>query len=553
MKKEIFMPFEFNDLTTTELVHTNRFSMLRIALSNTQESKSSSANVSLPEISAVITNSLLFREAFSVFNSVISYDVQSQLKSKRSYEAWLRQNNLACEIIKRRSRRVGDDNDELKKQLKDYIKQNKRVLLPYQKATKRYLRYMYQHYLEQNMINDPWFSVHPDEVFFETFSKSQKVYCRLSIDFDLLDAINLKSYGTSTISIKANYSDAIEKIRSYRPTKLSVEVAEKQVSSEPEKTKLDNDYVRGLLQVNSAMSQTKIHFELHSIDLHNLCYLLSKRQLPGEASSLRYELTPGQSIKIILEPEDVELTCVQSIYKGDTTITVRHWFRNEIQLLTRLVSRADKISVFLSKDAWPAFYVIHLDGISLTLGISGWSAGDWTRKGTHDLLQTNALVDDFSRVRLLKEIAESKTESIDTLSKKLKLPNETIIDTLQSYAKEGLVFYDFVKNKYRYRQLFQTEINPFDYRFTNKLEAKARSFVEQNNVQIDSESTLDGHLYIAGTVKDKAIEYQPEIALDDNLRLVSGSCFCHYYASHKLNRGPCEHMLSLRMLMNSKD
>jgi predicted nucleic acid-binding Zn finger protein len=39
----------------------------------------------------------------------------------------------------------------------------------------------------------------------------------------------------------------------------------------------------------------------------------------------------------------------------------------------------------------------------------------------------------------------------------------------------------------------------------------------------------------------------PSLLVDADLRIVGGACSCNWYSQHKLTRGPCEHMLALRL------
>ncbi len=539
------MPFDLKHETKTELLHSSKQSLLRFILADN--------NGQNPQINAILKNPIVFREAFAVFNSIVNFDVSFQLRNNNSYEAWLRQNNLACELLKRRTRKLHNvEFDANKAELKKFMKENKRSLLPYQKAQKRYLRYLYQKYLEKFLVMEPWLSVHSDEVFFETFSYSQKLYCRLSVDVDLLENIKNQKYGTTMFSYSTNFSEAIEKIRDYKQTHISVGLnKEDPVSAHIDLGTIppERDYIRGLLQMNTAMNLSFIQIDLQPIDLHNLSYLLTKRKKLTEASAIRYELIPGEKVKIILEPENKILECSLSVYDGAKSLNIRHVLREEIKLLSRLVPQIEKLSVFLYDSVSPVFYLARMGEINLTLGLSAWIAGDWTRKGAIDLLRpnSNAAVDDFSRVRILKEVSENRITTAESISQKLKMPHDVVLSALQSFAQEGLVFYDFNKNKYRYRKLFDLDIDASQYRFADEIEAKARYFISQNSVQIDNLDNLNNQLHIAGTVRDKAIEYQPEIVIDQNNRMISASCFCHYYASHKLNLGPCEHMLAIRL------
>ncbi len=40
---------------------------------------------------------------------------------------------------------------------------------------------------------------------------------------------------------------------------------------------------------------------------------------------------------------------------------------------------------------------------------------------------------------------------------------------------------------------------------------------------------------------------RPQITVNHASEIVEGTCTCAFYASHKLTKGPCEHLLALRL------
>ena len=347
---------------SSQIQHTMNDSMLELLVDRDSEFA--------PSIIASVTRPLIFRDAFSVFNAVVNFDVQSKLDDTSSYDTWLRRNSMACEIMKRRTRKnQRDDSDELKKTLKTFIKENKRALMPYQKAQKRYLRYLYQQYLKQNYIVNPWFSVHPDELFFETFTHSQRLYCRLSLDIEILENVRKPSYGSAMLRYEGDYHQAIEKIRAYRQLHIKVKDTKAGPSNLSTRS-LPREYIRGLLQLNTAMGLPMQQVRFKIIDLYNLLVLLEQHTKTDEEASLRFEFAPNKPVKIVLEPENKTLICTQTKYEGDHSITVRHWDRSQLLLLKRVLSVSQHWTFHFSKTTYPVFYVMQMDGASLTLGVS---------------------------------------------------------------------------------------------------------------------------------------------------------------------------------------
>jgi hypothetical protein len=48
-------------------------------------------------------------------------------------------------------------------------------------------------------------------------------------------------------------------------------------------------------------------------------------------------------------------------------------------------------------------------------------------------------------------------------------------------------------------------------------------------------------------VKDRSHTFRAKLVIDADARVTRGECQCNYYQQNKLYKGPCEHMLALRM------
>ena len=59
------------------------------------------------------------------------------------------------------------------------------------------------------------------------------------------------------------------------------------------KIDLPDSWVRGLLQVSSAMSLPARSFDLHPMDVHNLCLVLRRHKELAGPPPMRYCLRPG--------------------------------------------------------------------------------------------------------------------------------------------------------------------------------------------------------------------------------------------------------------------
>jgi hypothetical protein len=306
--------------------------------------------------------------------------------------------------------------------------------------------------------------------------------------------------------------------------------------------------MRGFLQVNSAMSlpANPVRFAPDGY----LQYLLHVAAAEGETGTAQYALysqTRGTSAGNIRAVESG--SGLRSILLSWTkSAEIRVWGRRRLLILERLIPVARKFTVHLLGTGLPSFYVADLDDLSFTLGLSGWTANDWAKAGNFDLMAPRATVDDWTKQRVFAALQENWLESPDDLAKRLKLDRNIILGALSAYTQAGRAIYDLNKQVYRVRELTQTPLPLDRLRFANDREAAATEFITKKAVKVKS-SSIDtgGTLHLAGTVKDRSQTYQPTLEIDRDERLVAADCNCNWHQQNKLFKGPCEHILALRM------
>jgi hypothetical protein len=84
-------------------------------------------------------------------------------------------------------------------------------------------------------------------------------------------------------------------------------------------------------------------------------------------------------------------------------------------------------------------------------------------------------------------------------------------------------------------------------RFSNEREQDANRLVDGRAVTRKPAETTSAGLRLRGKVKDGARTYEPELVIDRDERLASATCTCNFYTQNKLYKGPCEHILALRI------
>ena len=227
---------------------------------------------------------------------------------------------------------------------------------------------------------------------------------------------------------------------------------------------------------------------------------------------------------------------------------IRLWGRRRLFILERLLPVAKQFRVSLLGSGLPSFWVAEMQDMTFTLGLSGWSANDFSRMGNFDLMAPRGEVDAMTAERVFNALQTTWQESATSLAQRLGLEALTVKSALGIYSQYGRVLYDMDKDVYRIRELSKDPLPMEQLRFGNEREAKADNFIKADLVKvITRELQQHSRLKLVGEVLDNAKTYHPEITLDGDMRLVEGKCQCHFYIQNKLQQGPCEHMLAIRL------
>jgi hypothetical protein len=263
---------------------------------------------------------------------------------------------------------------------------------------------------------------------------------------------------------------------------------------------------------------------------------------------MRYILKPGQPVKIVFEPWEIVVECPRSPYLGADEHEIRVWGRRRIHILERLIQVARKFTVHLLGRGMPSFYVADLGDMFFTLGLSGWTANDWSSAGNFDLMAPRAEVDDMTKRRIFSGLRETWFSTPDRLSSRIGVDRRQVLGALAAYTQAGRVIYDLAKGVYRVRELSREPLPMSKLRFANEREEAANRLVDSNAVKIrGADRRSDGTLSLRGEVKDGGRRNTPSLVIDRDERMIEANCSCSFFFQNKLHKGPCEHILALRI------
>src|SRR5262249_56917699 len=135
-----------------------------------------------------------------------------------------------------------------------------------------------------------------------------------------------------------------------------------------------------------------------------------------------YEFEPGKEVRLVLEPWEYVVGLRETEHNYAELRTIRTWGRKRLRLLEPLLPYAESVEIYLKGRALPSFYAARLPGITFLLGLSGWTAHQWTGTGSFDLLSDDTPVAGPLLAKGLKQLQKQCAVSVEDRARKLDVP-----------------------------------------------------------------------------------------------------------------------------------
>lgn len=508
-----------------------------------------------------ISEPIRYREAMCALRDVVVSDLNYKPRDHSAYQAWVQDQYLKdlAHVLSRSSQRryvIGQRMKEIRDRIRELHKRQDLRMKDFNLARRRYFNYLYEVDKTAWFVLDPVITVAPDQVFFEAFSLDESSYGRLAVHQELFTDVKDFAYGTTNIDFSDALYDELRRMRTYRPTEFQIDPSGFEVATEgrevykEKKIDVPTSWIRGFLQVQSAMSLPTHSFDVKPIDIYNICLFLRQHKERHSPRSLKYILRPGQPVKLVIEPWNEELTFSESVYTGDQAIEIRTWGRRRLLLLERLLPLAKKVTIHLMGTGLPSFYVADLGSLSFTLGLSGWTRNDWAAAGNFDLMvASSGTATSEQSAKVFQVLKEKKTLSDISISIQTGFPLTTVQAALKQLCSAGRIMFDLEIQQYRLRELTQDPLPLDQLKYTNPREEKALQMVQEGKVSLDTwQVKPDGQVHLQGKVAGQSRTHTPELILDMDGRMVEASCSCYFYKANRLMQGPCEHMIALSQI-----
>lgn len=500
---------------------------------------------------------LRFREAMSALHDVVISDLRFKPKDKTAYEQWKKEESA-------REARIRTEAVKLKRA--ELEKQGRQPMPPglerkYQRCRQRYwdARNKYGNLLSREdpelwrmlMPCDPVITVSPDAMFFECFSADESSYGCLNVEREAFEAETDVALGTTNVDYSWRLYEHFQTIRSYRetrftidPTGFEVQTSSSEAGYREEKIDLPQSWLRGFSSLQSAMSLPMRRVPVSREGVYSLVAFLLRHKAKTSPRAVRFELTPGQPVKLVLEPWNKEIVLHDTPYPGAKKETIRTWGRDRLRVLARLLPLLDGCDVYLLGTGLPSFWVARMGEMKLTLGLSGWTANDWTSGGSaiDQLAPPAAPSADMMRA-IAEAFRQNPTWKFDALATKTRAAVPVVSAGLNKLALLGQVIHDLPHGVYRWRQVMPVTLSAEVIGPENEETVAARELTG-HKCRITSDTVnARRQRQVAGTVEGRATT---EVTLDADDRIVAGKCGCSYFYTGGLRKGPCRHIQALR-------
>ncbi|MFC1609374.1 SWIM zinc finger family protein [Myxococcota bacterium] len=508
---------------------------------------------------------LQLREGLAALYDVVVSDFKYHPRERLEFQKWLEeQDQRFLARLGMKSQETLEQLEELEARLAELDKLRQVRRKPFHKARRAFFEHIYTDQYEIDYLLDPVITVHPDEVSFEAFSRDESSYARLAASYNLFEKVDSFECGTTNIDFSARLHDEFDRMRSYRQTHFEISpsgfsVARGEAGAHKEKKiDLPDSWVMGFLQVHSVMAMGLTHLSLAPIDMYNIVRHLRRRRTRKSPRALRWELEPGRRARVVLEPWEhvIELSeC--AVYEGPKAQSVRTWGRDRLHTLARMLPVCERVEVYLAGFGLPTIYVLDLGDLAFTLALSGWTDNDWTGDDKFSLLSRRLEAGTGELQKVYDALRSERRGSDAQLATATGLGVEKARSALSYLCQVGRAMFDLRSGLFRHRDLF---FEPFSATKAVAMAEKAaeesnpnakaaRRIFETGNARLIARRPVKSGWKLSGSVKGTdGKRVRPLVHVDHEGHVIGATCTCSFYKSNKLTKGPCEHILALRLV-----
>jgi len=497
-----------------------------------------------------------FREGISALHDVVISDFRFQPRDQTAYEEWKKTE---------RSRVASLRQQTYQEAKKDILSQRDEPVPPdlekqFARCRSQYwdARQKYSNYLRQNdwdlwrrlMPCDPVITVADDVVFFECFSADESSYGCLSVNRErMFGQSTATRLGTTNVDYSWDLFDHFQSLRSYRATRFKVDPAGFTVATagqpdyREEKIDLPDGWLRGFMQTQAAMTLPARRVTLTREAVYSILAFLKRHKARKSPRALRFELVAGRPPSLVLEPWG-ERVPVYGEPLGTSSEPIRIWGRQRLLALARVLPLAERFDVHLLGTGLPSFWIADLGDMKLTLGLSGWTANDWTRGSALDLLAPPVQPSRELIARVAQYMRDQRAAAFADIDLFTGGQPAQTAAALNHLAHTGQLIHDLPNAIYRWRQIMPLALGEDELGPENPELAASKEILLHQQAKIDSRTAAAGGTLLIGVAAGKPVE----LLLNADGLIKRGKCVCSHHFKFGIRTGPCRHLLALRTL-----
>jgi hypothetical protein len=503
---------------------------------------------------------LRFREAISALHDTVINDLRYKPRDKAVYEDWKKQQAAAKQVLYRA---------ELERAKQDLATRRARTAPPpgfealFARTRERYWRARFQltELLRRDdpelwrwlMPCDPVITVADDVVLFECFSADESSYGCLSVSREAFGTDSAARLGTTNVDYSWNLYNHFQSLRSYRQTRFLIDPAGFEVKTEQaqgyreEKIDLPEGWLRGFMTTQEAMGMPGLTVTLAREAVYSAIAFLKRHKAKKSPRAVRFELLPGEAPAVVLEPWEQRIVSYGTTYDGPATESIRIWGARRLLVLARVLPLAEQFRVLLLGTGLPSFWVAHMGEMQLTLGLSGWTTNDWTRRSALDLLAPPATLMEGLLIGIRELLQQQRAMTLAQLQSATRASGPAVTAALRRLAFAGQVIHDLPRGIYRFRQVMPMALEAAQLGPENPELTGARHLMLTRDSTLDRTDRTERGMLLVGKVESKPVE----ILVDLDGRIRRGKCVCGHFRQFGIRNGPCRHMIVLRCLSAS--
>jgi hypothetical protein len=208
----------------------------------------------------------------------------------------------------------------------------------------------------------------------------------------------------------------------------------------------------------------------------------------------------------------------------------------------------DSADVYLLGTGLPSFWSVRMGEMRLMLGLSGWTANDWTGGSALEQLAPPAEPTAELMGSLAATFRERPSQTFDQIRRQTGGSVPDVLAGLNRLALFGQIIHDLHLGLYRWRQVMPVPLSVTDAEAESPETTAAKKFVANQEVRLSrDEPRPDGMRILEGLVISRPVS----LLLDPDGRMLRGKCTCSHHFRGGLRAGPCRHLQALRSAVAS--